>query len=241
MNGEQVSPVGNAAAATVDPRAGAWDRFYAHCFQIINQSPFVRRLSEADREDCVQDVMMEVVRKFGQRRPEDMPDHMSGWIRVVSRNKAVNITRKRIRKPEVAFDDGTGAGVVEPARAETATLDPSDSISLLWEALVTLDEEVTMTSYVIFYLRTIEGWSIPDIAEVFKITPEQVRFRCHRVRKRFGSILKSKGTKLDDQAADEGSEEAQVTTMPARESRREPEGSTKRKRGALADRGGRKK
>jgi RNA polymerase sigma factor (sigma-70 family) len=183
----------DARAPEADRRATAWDRFYAHCFRIINQCPNVRRLSGADRDDCVQDVLMEIVRRFGER-PEDDPEALTGWIRVVSRNKAADIARRRVRRPEVGFDDGTGSAVLDESDEAGPGLDEGESVSLVWEALTALDQEVTMTSYLIFYLRTIENWAIPEIAEVLQITPEQTRFRCHRVRKRFGAILKAKGS-----------------------------------------------
>lgn len=176
-----------------EARSAAWDRFYSHCFRIINQCPLVRRLNSADRDDCVQEVMMEVVRKLGQRQPGENEEGLTGWIRVVSRNKAVDITRRRIRKSEVAFQDGAGAAIIAQPADSPEAMKEGDSLSLLWEALLTLDEEVTMSSYVIFYLRTIERWSIADIAQVFNLSPEHARIRCHRVKKRFGTIVKSRG------------------------------------------------
>ena len=76
----------------------------------------------------------------------------------------------------------------EPAAADPE-LDSGETVSLVWEALGSLDQEVPVTSYLIFFLRTIEGWSIVDIANLFDITPEHARVRCHRVKKRFGEIL----------------------------------------------------
>jgi RNA polymerase sigma factor (sigma-70 family) len=203
---DQAISVESDPSSAPDPRVDAWDRFYAHCFRIINQCPFVRRLDSTDREDCAQEVMMEVVRKLGERRPDVVDESLTGWIRVVSRNKAVNITRRKGRNREVLFDDGTGAGILDRPAEASAGLPESDSLSLLWEALATLDEEVTMSSYVIFYLRTIENWAVPDIAKVFQITPEQTRFRCHRVRKRFASILKAKQPTDDESTEWAGSD-----------------------------------
>ncbi|CAN5915009.1 hypothetical protein BH23PLA1_BH23PLA1_23970 [soil metagenome] len=181
--------------------AGAWDQFYDHCFRIIHQCPGVRRLSGADREDCVQEVMMEIVRRFGDRQPEAIREELTGWIRVVSRNKAADIARRRIRKPEVAFDDGAGNGWLDLdgfAAGEGSDADPDagEAVSLVWEALIALDQEVPVTSYLVFYLRSIENWSIPEIAELFQISPDQARARCHRVKKKFRSILKG-GPELD--------------------------------------------
>ena len=174
--------------------AGVWDQFYAYCFTIINQCPGVRKLAAVDREDCVQDVMLELVRRFGVRRPEEFRNELDGWIRVLSRNKAADIVRKRYRKPEVGFADGSGETVLDSGlKREIAEVVEGEYISLVWEALLRLDAQVPVTSYLIFYLRTLEGWDIPEIASLFQISAEQARARCHRVKKKFGTILKTRG------------------------------------------------
>jgi RNA polymerase sigma factor (sigma-70 family) len=181
---------------TDDPRlAGVWDHFYDYCFTIINECPGVRRLSSADREDCVQDVMMEIVRKFGTPRTGSLHDKLTGWIRVISRNKAADIVRRKFRKPEVFFDDGAGAAVLdaEPPSDVDSGVSHGEYVSLVWEALISLDQHVSATSYLVFYLRSIEGWSIREIAELFQISADQAKARCHRVKKKFGSILESNG------------------------------------------------
>lgn len=168
-------------------RQAAWDRFYDFCFKIINNSPGVRKLSTVDREDCVQEVMLELVRKFGEGHIEGLEDEIGGWVYVVAGNKAADIARRRTRKPEVGFDDGSGEAV--PAESGPAALDVGESISLVWESLLALDQQVTPSSYVVFFLRTIEEWSVPEVAEMMGMTPEQVRFRTHRVKARFAEIL----------------------------------------------------
>lgn len=184
---------GGAAPAASESRREAWDRFYGYCFEVIHSSPGVRRLASADRDDCVQDVMLEIVRKFGAESREMEPSAVEGWVRVVSRSKAADIVRRRKRKPEVGFEDGSGKAVAGQSEAAGESLEVGESVSLVWEALLRLDQEVTVTSYLIFFLRQIEGWEVGDIAEAFQITPEQVRFRCHRVKQRFATILKAQG------------------------------------------------
>src|SRR5690349_13724627 len=109
-DGARTAGAGSAGGATLD---GVWEHFYAHCFRIIHQCPGVRRLPDADREDCVQEVMVELVRRFGEARPEPGRDDLTGLIRVLSRNKAADIVRRRTRKPEVPFDDGAGAAILD--------------------------------------------------------------------------------------------------------------------------------
>ena len=178
---------------TDTPLSGIWDHFYAYCFTIINECPGVRKLSTTDREDCIQEVMVEIVRKFGTQKPDEAREELIGWIKVLSRNKAADILRRRYRKPEVLFGDGAGASVRDslgygPDESEEVQ---GEYVSIVWEALLSLDAQVPVTSYLVFYLRTIEGWDIPEIAELFQISAEQARARCHRVRKKFGSILKT--------------------------------------------------
>jgi DNA-directed RNA polymerase specialized sigma24 family protein len=59
--------------------------------------------------------------------------------------------------------------------------------------LISMDQKVSVTSYLVFYLRTIECWSIPEVADLFQLSHEQTRARLHRVKQKFGSILKTKG------------------------------------------------
>lgn len=171
-----------------------WDKFYAHCSTIINECPSVRRLSFVDREDCVQEVMVELVRRFSERQPDSGQESLSRWIRVISRNKAIDIVRRRYRKPEVSFDDGSGEAVRDRNSAEVdPEEDRGEHVSLVWESLLSLDQKVPVTSYLVFFLHTMEGWKLQEIAELFQISPDQARARSHRVKKRFGAILESKG------------------------------------------------
>lgn len=180
------------ASAAPPPLDKLWDHFYTFCFNIINQCPGVRKLSPADREDCVQDVMMEIVRKLGAERPEGVPEQLIGWIRVISRNKAADIIRRRSRKPTVSFGDGSGATLLDHA-SDNADLNESTAeyVAVVWEALLALDQKVSATSYLVFYLHNIEGWSNQEVADLFQMTPEQVRARAHRARAKFSDILKS--------------------------------------------------
>ncbi|MGE3818766.1 MAG: RNA polymerase sigma factor [Isosphaeraceae bacterium] len=169
-----------------DALGDAWDHFYAHCAAIIGGCPSVRRLSDSDREDCVQEVMCEIVRKFGERRPEALSEELPAWIRTVSRNKAVDIVRRRSRKQEVGFDDGSGEAIPD----EGPSLEQAEYVSLVWEALVSLDQKVPVTSYLVFYLHTIEGWDFNEIAELFQLTPGTARTRAHRVKEKFDALVR---------------------------------------------------
>src|SRR5262245_709295 len=116
MDNFGASGAAGAGRTGVEALASAWDQFYAYCETVINQCPSVRRLSATDREDCVQEVMVEIVRKFGGggTRPAGPADGvLSAWIRAVSRNKAVDIIRRKFRRPEVGFDDGSGEAVLD--------------------------------------------------------------------------------------------------------------------------------
>jgi len=200
--GEIPSPCDPASSTTLrsathledaETLAAAWDQFYDHCFRIIQRSGAVRGLSQADREDCVQEVMIEIVRKFGAVNPEAIEEEHLGWIKTVSRNKAADIVRRKTRRSEVAFDDGSGALITDNGLIdEDSGASIQDAVSIVWEALVSLDQQVPVTSYLVFYLKTIEGWSFAEIAELFQIPVGQARVRCHRVKKKFDAILQER-------------------------------------------------
>jgi RNA polymerase sigma factor (sigma-70 family) len=181
----------NPNAADLPRLEDIWDQFYAYCIAIISRCPGVRRLSVADREDCVQDVMMVIVRRFGTAQVGHRPDHFDAWLRLVARNKAADLVRRRKRKPMDAFQDGSGETLLDPVNPESKVTQP-EYISLVWEALLTLDKEISATSYLVFYLRSIEGWPVPEIAELFQLSTEQTRARCHRAKKKFEEILKER-------------------------------------------------
>lgn len=171
--------------------AGAWEQFYVYCIDVIVRCPAVRKLSPSDREDCVQEVMMELVSKFGNRRPEKIKTDHAGLIRTLSRNKAVDMMRRRYSKPESSLGEHGGDSVPDRAHADDdSSLTQGESISLVWESLLRLDQKVPVTSYLVFYLHTIEGWEIPEIVELFGMTGDQVRSRCHQVKTKFAETLR---------------------------------------------------
>ncbi len=168
-----------------------WDQFYAYCMAIISSCPHVRRLSAPDREDCVQDVMMVIVRRFDKAKLHERPAHFEAWLRLVTRNKAADVFRRKRRKPMDAFHDGSGETLLDPVNLD-AKLSQPEYIALVWEALLTLDKEISATTYLVFYLRSIEGWDVTEIAELFQLSNEQTRARCHRAKKKFEEILRER-------------------------------------------------
>jgi DNA-directed RNA polymerase specialized sigma24 family protein len=131
---------------------------------------------------------MELVRKFGDDLPEMVREEHTGLIRILSRNKAADILRRRYRKPESPLDSGESDGLP----AQESGPDPGESVALVWEALLALDQKVPVTSYLVFYLRTIEGWEVGEIVELFGLTADQVRSRCHHVKSMFSETLKQR-------------------------------------------------
>lgn len=189
---------GQVRAGASDPMLIlAWNQFYEHCFDVIRRCPGVRRLNEFDRDDCVQEVMVELVRRFGEavHLPTPDPAQFVGLIKALSRNKAADIVRRKVRRPETQFTDGAGIGLDgpdDPVAPDRAGPDPGEYVALVWEALVALDHEVPVTSYLVFYLHTIENWPYEEIGDLFEIKPEQARVRCHRVKKKFTALLEQR-------------------------------------------------
>jgi RNA polymerase sigma-70 factor (ECF subfamily) len=165
----------------------AWQHFYERQAPLIRTFVAARHLSEADRNDCIQEVWKEVVVKLGEFRQDPRRGGFRAWLLVVARCKAVDAFRRRVRHPTVALD--AQAAVLDRAR------DPADEHErrlvrrLVRDVLAELSGRVSACSYQILRLRWIEGRPLPEIAAHLGLTPAQVRFRHHRVKQKFRRLF----------------------------------------------------
>ncbi len=167
--------------------AAAWDHFY-HLY-----TPWIRawlgrfHLSEADREDCLQDVWSKVITCPAVLRNGPRRDRVWAWLMTVTRNQAIDALRRR-RRYSFPWDDG----VLDIADENPGPADAHDRIvaqAQVRSALTELSERSPTISFQVLHLRTIEGKSCAEVADRLGLTPEQVRSRLHRMMRRFRNLL----------------------------------------------------
>jgi RNA polymerase sigma-70 factor (ECF subfamily) len=165
------------------PVAEAWDRFYQLYAPRVRA--FLRRfaLPEADRDDCLQEVWIKVLTRLALLPYDPRRTRLSAWLMTVARNQAVDALRRHRRLNAELIDDAHA--VVDANRGPAAVCDRHWTQTRVQIVLAELSAEVPALSFQVLYMRTIKGCSTAEVAEILGLTREQVRFRLHRMKRKF--------------------------------------------------------
>ncbi len=167
-----------------------WDRFYAFCDGAMKSALASRRLQPADQEDCCQEIWVELL---ATRMSRFRGGSLRSWLAALARNKAVDVVRRDRRHPVGLLADPEARAAVDlDARCAV-----DESRSMVWSALAALERQVEPRSFLVFFLRWVEGWSFVEIAENLRLTPGQARLRHHRVKEKFRRVLEGQAPRPD--------------------------------------------
>ncbi len=134
-------------------------------------------------EDVVQDSLVEALRQWTFK---GIPDNPSGWLFKVAKNKALNIINREKYKKRYTTD-------VTHLLLSEWTAEPA--LDYLFSDVEVLDDELRMIftcchpavspdSQVALTLKTLCGFSIPEIAKAFLTNEENINKRLVRARKK---------------------------------------------------------
>jgi RNA polymerase sigma factor (sigma-70 family) len=174
----------------VDPPpalAEAWDHFYDIYTPRIRWFLSRSGLSEADREDCLQDVWSEVVTHLADLRYDPGRGRLSTWLLTVARNRALNMLRRRRRLSLALIEDG--AFLVDPGPGPLAACECLSRKARVNSVLTELSGQVSELNFQVLYQRFIEGRTSAEVADALGLRPEQVRFRLHRMKQKFRDLF----------------------------------------------------
>ena len=169
----------------------AWERFY------LLYSPFVRKIisnsliPEDEADDCVQETWAEILCKLASFDPDPRRGRFLSWLSVVTRRKIIRFNQARARKRFTSMADAD-------ARILSRDMDPVDAClqrerrEQVHEMLAAFDRTESTTSYQVMRYRSVDGLSSGVIADLLDITPEQVRARYHRMKRKAGRFLRSR-------------------------------------------------
>jgi RNA polymerase sigma-70 factor (ECF subfamily) len=170
----------------------AWERFYQIYNPLIRYYIVLNRLSlaEEDVRDCTQEVWKELIIRLPRFQTDPGRARFSTWLRILARNKAVDLVRRQRR----ASFDRCGDQVL----ASLAS-DQKDDPGALFEQAATQDElrgllrdlarKLPRRTELILRLRWIEGCPIADIAAALGLSIPQVWTLNHRGLKRLRQLL----------------------------------------------------
>jgi RNA polymerase sigma factor (sigma-70 family) len=134
-------------------------------------------------EDVVQDSLVEALNVWSYK---GIPDNPSGWLFTVAKNRAVNIINREKNKRKYSSDVAhflESEWTVQPALnhifSEEQILD--DQLRMMFTCChpaISSDSQVALT------LKTLCGFSIPEIAKAFLTTEENINKRLVRARQK---------------------------------------------------------
>jgi RNA polymerase sigma-70 factor (ECF subfamily) len=128
----------------------------------------------ADAEDVLQTVFLRVLARGGDVEGVEL---QTAYFRRAAVNAAVDVLRRRELHAESIYDD----------RAPHAAIQPSLLLKeWLRRAIAALDSEDAS----LFLLRHVEGLSIEELADMFRLEKNNVAVRLHRIRRRLQAEMK---------------------------------------------------
>ena len=171
------------------PLVEAWNDFYDTYAPRIRKFIGHWRLADEDQSDCFQDVWKEVIVNLAHFRRDPTRGCLATWLMTLARNKAVDSIRRRSRQCSESLGDATAIGVVDPAPDPAAAHERRRTTDDVRSALDRLSRLVSPTSFQVLYLRYMEGRPTAEVAAVLALTPEQVRFRTCRMKRKVRELL----------------------------------------------------
>lgn len=166
--------------------AASWSDFLAIYRPVVVRMARGRGLQHADADDLAQQVFLSVAKAIDDWLPDADQPPFRVWLASISRNAIINaLTRRR---PDVA---GGSTSVQEmlrdlPERDEETTqqlMEESRREAMRWAA-DEIRNEFTEVTWAMFWLTSIEGKSVAEVASLQHKTPGAVYMARYRVMQR---------------------------------------------------------
>jgi RNA polymerase sigma factor (sigma-70 family) len=143
-------------------------------------------LPERSREDCVQEVWLEVVQRLPEFRARRRPQAVLKWLSRIARAKAADWHRQtRVVRFASELE---AAAVAEEDPAATALRRERDA--RIYRGMACLRGAVSASTYFVVEKRCLEGFSVEDVCRWTGKQPQHVWDRQRRGLKKLRAILR---------------------------------------------------
>lgn len=171
--------------------AASWSDFLAIYRPVVVRMACARGLQHADADDLAQQVFVSVARAIEDWEPAPGRPPFRVWLARITRNAIVNTLTRR--KPDAA---GGSTSVQQmlmdvPERADATTrqlMEESRREAMRWAADA-IRHEFTDVTWALFWLTSIEGKDVADVAALHDKTPGAVYMARYRVTQRIKEKL----------------------------------------------------
>lgn len=172
-------------AGLKDHNDGYWERLLRLYTPLVFHWCKNYNLPPDDIPDVVQEVFQSVFKNIDRFRKERSQDTFRGWLRVITRNKAMDAHRKSGKEPrsEVSTLEFDRIAAV-PAETASQSGDAREESILFRQALELIRDEFRENTWQAFWLVVVEGRPPADVADELSLSPGAVRVAKCRVLQR---------------------------------------------------------
>jgi RNA polymerase sigma factor (sigma-70 family) len=161
----------------------SWQEFFERYWRLIYRTALSEGLSDAEAQDVVQEVLLQVSWQIGEFR-YDSSRSFKGWLLRTTHWKVVDQFRRRGRKPE-SFENSVTSAAVFPNDSLPPELEAywdTEWEAALWRAaLGWLKTQVSDEHYQIFDLHVLKERPVAEVARALGVAPATVYVVKHRV------------------------------------------------------------
>lgn len=173
--------------------AEAWQEFVAiyepHVYRFARR----RGLQDADAHELVQNVFLSVAKAVGGWKPDPDRGKFRAWLFRIARNHVINLARKR--KP----DQGTGRTdeyerlqqLCDQVDSTSVALEQDYRRELFRTAAAEVRVQVKPQTWEAFWLSSVEGKPIAEVAEQLSVSAGSIYIARSRVIHRMRSLIQS--------------------------------------------------
>jgi RNA polymerase sigma-70 factor (ECF subfamily) len=150
---------------------------------------YLRVVAPGAEEDIAAETWVQVVRGLKAFRGDEQA--WRAWLFTTARRRAIDLARRRSRRPEARLDDAAVArlpGTRDSAEAALENLSTAAAIALV-SGLPRLQAEVIL-------LRVVAGMDTESVARLLRKSPGAVRVAAHRGLRRLAEITAGAGVTL---------------------------------------------
>lgn len=167
----------------------AWDRFYRSYSPLVRSVAAGWQLPKADEDDCYQEIWQKLVEILPLLKFDEQRGSLAGWLSVVAFRLSRAFLQKHRRQQKKFVVNGWMTLSCFRLNGPAETLQRRENIQLVTEILNELSLRTSSSSYQVFHMRWIKEQSFEEIANRLSLTPDQVRWRHHRVKQKVQELL----------------------------------------------------
>ena len=169
----------------------AWDEFAAIYAPVIFRVATSRGFQAADAENLVQEVFLAVANSVANWLERDDRGRFRAWLLRIARNESIDMLTERATRP-LGRDGSTADRVLAnlPARDEfSSALDLEYERAVFYWAAEEARALVSEQTWDAFWLTSIDGLSVTEVAERLKIRPGNVYVSRSRMMSRIKQLV----------------------------------------------------